>query len=346
MLSQNPPRGESIAAKGRKQSSMGSGLSFKINPYKKQFKQGATIVPRSFYFVELTAETPDFDNRILHIKTAEAIKPDAKSPWKETVDFNGQMESRFVFRTALSRSILPFVLYNPGLVVLPVTIQTNKNGHKEISICPPVELQRKGYLHASRWFRDVENIWNVYKPGKSKKMSANDRIDFQRGLTEQDLDIPYLVLYSASAKDANATVVKRSELDLEFIVESKGYWFATQNIQEAYYVTAFLNSGIPNELMKDFQSRGLFGARDVHKKILDIYYPRFNEKNQAHIQLATLSEQAHLKAKEFLAAHPPQQELTAIFLGRLRSEIKKHVREEMQIIDNLLIDQLVRETFL
>ena len=32
--------------------------STKVNPYKKIFKQGATIVPRTFYFVELTQEMP------------------------------------------------------------------------------------------------------------------------------------------------------------------------------------------------------------------------------------------------------------------------------------------------
>ena len=90
--------------------------------------------------------------------------------------------------------------------------------------------------------------------------------------------------------------------------------------------------------MKDFQSRGLFGARDVHKKILDVYFPKFNEKNKKHIQLAQLSEQAHAKAKAYLIANPPKQELSAIFLGRLRVEIKNHLKEEMQKIDDVVKD--------
>lgn len=67
-----------------------------------------------------------------------------------------------------------------------------------------------------------------------------------------------------------------------------------------------------------------------------IYYPKFNEKSEVHKQLAELSEQAHEKAKAFLAANPPKQELSAIFLGRLRVEIKKHLREEMEGIDELV----------
>ncbi len=311
-----------------------SKASNKINPYKKQFKQGATIVPRSFYFVELTQEVPDFEDRILHIKTADAIKPDAKVPWRE-IDFKGKMESRFLFRTALSKSILPFALYKPDLVVLPITIETN-NGIKKIALHDAKELQREGYLDAAKWFTNVENIWRIHRTEKSKSMSGNDRIDFQRGLSEQNLNNQYVVLYNTSGKDANSVVVDREEIDLEFLADHKAYLLTTSSNKEAYYISGFLNSNAPNELMKDFQSRGLFGARDVHKKILDVYFPKFNEKNKQHVQLAQISEQAHAKAKDYLIANPPKQELSAIFLGRLRVEIKKHLQEEMRQIDEVV----------
>lgn len=89
----------------------------KVNPYKAQFKQGATIVPRAFYFVELNQEVPpDFEDRILNIKTADSIKADAKAPWKG-LEFTGRIESRFLFYTALSKSILPFAMHNPDMAV-------------------------------------------------------------------------------------------------------------------------------------------------------------------------------------------------------------------------------------
>ncbi len=81
-----------------------------INPYKQDFKRGAEITPRNFYFIELDQVIPpDFEGRILNIKTANAIKPDAKAPWKGN-DLIGRIESRFLFRTALSKSILPFTI--------------------------------------------------------------------------------------------------------------------------------------------------------------------------------------------------------------------------------------------
>jgi len=191
-------------------------------------------------------------------------------------------------------------------------------------------------LNSSKWFGDIERIWNLQKTEKSKTMSANDRIDFQRGLTDQNLNARYLVLYNASAKDANATVVERTNLDLEFFVESVAYVLYTDDENEAYYLTSILNSTAPNEMMKDFQAKGLFGARHVHKKILDVYFPKYDESNKTHQQLAALGKSCHSKAAQYVKDNPPQQALSAIHLGRLRLAIKKHLAAEMDAIDALV----------
>ncbi|HQF42995.1 MAG TPA: hypothetical protein PK073_08765, partial [Ignavibacteriaceae bacterium] len=306
------------------------------NPYKKHFKQGATIVPRCFYFVELDQEIPkDFENRIINIKTTEAIEADAKKPWKG-LKFTGRIESKFIFRTALAKSILPFALYKPDLIVLPILVEKNNEGRKKIKLQSSKDLMQEGYLNASKWFNNVENIWQIHRTEKNKNIASKDYLNWQNKLIEQNLDAPFLVLYNSSAKDANATVVERSRLNLNFFVESKGYWFSTSNRNEAYYLTAIFNSKIPNELMKDFQTRGLFGARDVHKKILDIYFPQFDKSNEIHIQLAELSKEAHKKAEKYLLDNPPQKELTATRLGKLRLDIKKHLAAEMKEIDKLV----------
>ena len=308
----------------------------KVNPYKSLFKQGATIVPRSFYFVQLTQETPpDFEDRIINIKTSDITKADAKAPWRG-LDFSGKIESNFLFRTALAKSILPFTLYKPDLVVLPILIETKSNKRKEVKFQTAPELRKEGFLNASKWFSDSERIWDLQKTAKSKNMSANDRIDFQRGLSEQNLNSKYLVVYNALGKDANATMINREEIDLELFIDYKAYVFYTEEIEEAYYLTAILNSTAPNEMMKDFQARGLFGARGVEKKILDIYYPKFDSSNKVHQQLATLSQTAHIKASAYIAANPPQQALSAMHLGRLRVVIKKHLAAEMKEIDALV----------
>ncbi len=308
----------------------------KENPYKEQFKAGATLRPRAFCFVKITQETPkDFTDRILTIQTSEDIQHDAKVPWKGLV-FNGKIESNFLFKTAISNSILPFVLYKPDLVVLPILIEKENDLSKKIKLLEPVELMREGYIEASKWFQNVENVWKIHRTELNQQYSATQYLNFQNKIISQELNSRYLVLYNSSAKDANATILDRNNYNLEFIADHKTYWLGTNSIGEAYYLTAILNSTIPNELMKKFQTRGLFGARDVHKKILDIYFPRFDERNEIHLQLAQLSETAHKKAAKYLQNNPPQKELTATRLGKLRLDIKKYLSAEMKEIDRLV----------
>mgnify|MGYP002780467722 CR=1 FL=1 len=320
----------------------------KANPYKNAFKQGATIVPRTFYFIDINQtmpenwdKNPDWKDRIFNVKTAEHVKADAKMPWKN-IHFSDRLESEFMFRTALAKNIMPFVLYKPELVVLPITIEENKD-LKTVNIHNSIELIDLGWLNISAWIRNCENIWKTYGTEKSSKMTSNDRLNYQRGITDQNLNAPYLVIYSASAKDANATVVIRSEIDLEFIVESKAYVFYTNDLNEAYYLSGYLNATKPNLMMKDFQSKGLFGARDVHKKILDIYFPKFDSKQPEHVLLAQWSEKAHQKAKKYILENPPQDEnLSAMALGKLRTAIKKHLSAEMKEID-ALVEKLIEQ---
>ena len=308
----------------------------KVNPYKNKFKQGATIVPRTFYFIELTQEKPeDFDERILNIKTSEIIKLDAKAPWK-SLKISGRIESKFLFRTALSKSILPFALFKPDLVVLPITIKLNDDNEKEIKLHSANDLLSEGYLHASRWFINAENYWNIYRTENNEKITLEHYLNWQNKLTDQKLNIPNIVLYNGRGSDASATIVRRDKLDLEILIDHALYLVGFYNIDEAYYLTAILNSSIPNEIMKDFQSSGLFGARNIHRKILDIFYPKFDEKDEAHLRLAELSKKAHEKAAQYLKDNIPQKELTATRLGKIRVDIKKHLVNEMTEIDKLV----------
>lgn len=259
----------------------------------------------------------------------------AKAPWK-SIAINGKIESKFLFRTALSKSILPFALYKPDLVVLPITVDLNEENQKKIKLHSADDLMSDGYLNASRWFKNVENTWDIYRTEKNKKISVEDYLNWQNKLTTQDLNAPYLVIYNMSGKDAYATVVRRDTIGLEFFIDYTTYRVELYKNNEAFYLSSILNSSTPNFMMKDFQSRGLWGARDVSKKILDIYFPKFNEEDETHMRLAELGKAAHERAAQYLKENPPQKELIAIHLGRLRVEIKKHLSAEMKKIDKIV----------
>lgn len=283
---------------------------------------------------------PNWDDRLLTVNTAESIKTDAKAPWKGIEFNNKRLESRFLFRTALTKSILPFALYEPCLVALPVIIE-KENNQKKIKLFNVDDLRKEGYLNAATWFADVENIWKIHRTEKNGGISSIDYLNWQNKLSEQNLNQPYLVLYSASSKDANTTVVKREDLDLEFIIDKITYWFSTENLEEAYYLSAILNSETPNLMMKDFQSKGLFGARDVSKKILDIYYPRYDAEADSHRRLAELGQLCHERTAQYLRDFPPPSPLGGMQLGKLRLSIKRYLAKELKAID-VLVRKLIK----
>jgi SAM-dependent methyltransferase len=93
------------------------------NAYAERFKQGATIVPRAFYFVEpqgMTVDaTTDVSGRTVNIRTHPLALEGAKKPW-DGISLTGSMQGQYLFRTAMARNVIPFALINPALVALPL----------------------------------------------------------------------------------------------------------------------------------------------------------------------------------------------------------------------------------
>jgi hypothetical protein len=115
------------------------------------------------------------------------------------------------------------------------------------------------------------------------------------------------------------------------IADAKTYWMETDNHNEAYFVAAVLNSNLIDKLIKPMQSRGSFGERDIHKKPLELPIPEFDPKNKTHTRLAEIGKECHRKVQQILPA------LTTKYksVGKIRSEIKKHLKEELREINEL-----------
>ena len=77
---------------------------------------------------------------------------------------------------------------------------------------------------------------------------------------------------------------------MEFVVDTKGYVFYTDEKSEANYLVSLLNSNSANLTIKDFQTTGLFSPRDVHKKILEVPLPKYDSGNPANVAIAGLGE--------------------------------------------------------
>ena len=54
------------------------------------------------------------------------------------------------------------------------------------------------------------------------------------------------------------------------MADATDYYYHASSEDEAYYFIAVLNSKILDQLLKPLQTRGLWGARHIHKKPLEI----------------------------------------------------------------------------
>lgn len=297
------------------------------NPYHARFRQGATIVPRCFYFIEnLLPTPPDWHNRLLPCRTLPL--PEAKPPWS-SLKLSGKLSSDFFFRTALAKNLAPFALIQPPLVFIPAEIV-----EENFRVLDYDTLIKEGHLSTAKWVADMEVLWDAHKTDSSKGMTVYDRLNYQRGVVSQELSKPYLVLYSASAKDANAVVLERSSLDLPFVVECTAYYFSTDSLDEANYIAAFLNSSYANNAIKVFQAKGLFGPRHVHKKILDVPLPLYDPTQPAHQRLAALGAECATLANH--TVHEMQLPQGTYAIGKVRTALRAALATPLAQIDELL----------
>ena len=306
-----------------------------VNPYRSLFKQGATIVPRRLFFVDITQEHDgNLQNRSLRVCSSKAVLREAKKPWKD-IHLTGGMHSRFMFETALANNIVPFSLNGTHIVALPGIIKKNK-----IKLLAPDELMAEtGEIESASWFSKVERIWEKRKTERNKTTNIIDYLNWMNKLGVQALNIRYIVLYTASGANAVSVVIDRKKalFQFPFINETIAYMYFSNNRKEAYYLCGFLNSAIPNKLIKLFQARGLQGERHIHTKILELPLPQFDKSNPEHIALAKLSERAAQKSSQYVASKNYDEHggnMTSYELGRFRNEIREHIAKELKAIDN------------
>ena len=315
------------------------------NAYAAHFKQGATMVPRAFYFVEVQGPAlglhTDVRQRVLGVRTHLLAVEGAKKPW-DGISLTGRMQGKYLYRTAFARNVLPFALINPPLVALPLaaesgTPQDGLPGKPQWHLRNAAELALEGDLEAAKWFGQCEALWEKRKSDSARKQksSMTDWLDWQRKLSSQPLDAQWAVMYTASAKDASACVLDVGQWAQRFLVDYAMYVCFTETEDEARYLEAFLNSGYANHRIKAFQARGLFGPRHVSKKILDLPWPRFDPTAPKHRQLVALG-QATAAAVQTLLGSQQDLELAPGTLGRLRSRIRTELAAQFTQMDVLV----------
>jgi SAM-dependent methyltransferase len=302
--------------------------------YKNLFKNGATLYPRPFWFVEVKASPLGFNPSLPPLETAERAKKQAKEAYKGLV-LKGNVESRFLYATLLSTNLLPFGHLAYSLVVLP--IEPSGAGYVLVTA---EEARKRGFFHLAQWLEKVQEEWKSRRGEKAEGFDALEWLDYQRKVTSQAPQVKYRVIYPSSGTYLCAYVVEDQPIAFDigdqnvpvqgFIVDHVTYHFETSIGDEAYYLVAILNAPLTDRLIKPMQARGLWGARHIHKKVLELPIPQFDPSEEAHLELAELGRACTQKVADWLEGGGPGKVRS---IGKLRSMVREMLAEELKEID-------------
>ena len=306
------------------------------SPYKGQFAQGASIVPRAFWLVDLKASQYGFDANVPPLISAQTALKLAKPAYKGCV-IEGNMESQFIYATLLPADMLPFGFQRLQPVVLPVIVKFGDYRLRDADWA-----RQEGFVHLADWLDKVQREWRKRGGTKTKKTTAIQWLDYRKKLTCQDPKVRFRVLYGTSGTHVCACVVDTREMKKNFpsgleargfVADTKTYYFNAESWEHACYLVSVLNAQALDRAIKPTQSRGLWGARDVHTKVLDLPIPKFDPDKKVHVRLAEIGEACAKRVKKWGDSGGPGQVKS---IGRLRGNVRELLKAELADIDAIV----------
>jgi hypothetical protein len=120
--------------------------------------------------------------------------------------------------------------------------------------------------------------------------------------------------------------------------DSKTYFCASARRAENDYLCSVLNAPLTNELIKPMQSRGLWGPRDIHKKVLELPIPEFNAHDRRHAALARLGRHCAERVADALEGNQVPQSAP---IGQLRAMVRAMLKPELDEI-NAIVSSILK----
>jgi hypothetical protein len=279
------------------------------SPYKQLFRNGATIVPRCFWFVDFVPHPAmGINPNAPFVKTSSEATKRGKKPWNSIV-IQGMVEPKYIYASMLGKDISSFVCLSQKPVVLPLMLGTNG-----LVLMDTEDLKKNGDTHMLDWLEESQSYWSLLATKRNLQFYPRlvKYLDFEGKLISQK-EGKYAVLFTASGTNVAACMVDREQVPAfevsgqqikpnGFFADHKTYIYRTDSEEEALYLLGILNSRVVNETIKPSQSKGSYGPRDIHRRPLDIAFPKFNPTNRDHCRLVDLARIAVNEATKAVKA--------------------------------------------
>ena len=292
--------------------------------YAKYSRQGAIIVPRSMFFVN-EIENP----AVVQASQTVTVNPrrgsQDKEPWKslDLTAITGQtVEAAHLFDMHLGETLVPYATLEPLKALLPL-----RQGESAI----PVDTNGVGGVRLGgldrrmrdRW-RTISGFWEANK-ATATRLDLLGQVDYMHKLGSQlewqqdQGQRPVRVVYASAGQPTAAILI-----DETTIVDYKLFWVPCEDLREAYYQVAIINSNELYSAVTPLMSKGLFGARDLQKHLWKLPIPEFDAANPLHLAISKAGESAATGAAKQL--EQLRQDRPKLTVTIARRELRKWLR--------------------
>lgn len=324
-----------------------SHLRSAASPYRARFRQGATLVPRSFWFVRAAGGgAAERGAARVAVETADTARAGPVAAYRGIV-LRGCVPANRLFATALGDDLLPFGLRRLRAVLLSI-----ESGAAGYHLMTAEDAHACGEAGLAEWLEEAERAWATARGEKAGRMTLYERLDRMRGLTAQNPRARFRVVYPNFQRIMAAAVVaaedvRAAELDglgiapAGFVADTALYACETDDAGEAYYLCACLNAAAIDRRLGALRRRDQGSHPNVHKKPFDVApIPRYDPSNAAHRRLAALAEVCAASVRRAVAERAPE---VAGPVGDARRRIRGLLADKLAAIDEATEEVLSAE---
>jgi tRNA1(Val) A37 N6-methylase TrmN6 len=283
-------------------------LPIKNSPYKKLFHKGADLNPRNLIFVKLTEINEEF----VKVNPDERIFKRAKDPWNKREFKDEIIEKKYTFKAIKSTELVKFHIYDYYNVFLPLS-------REDLSF----KLNFLG-KQAKRFYNKINKIYLKNKKETTLHNDLMDNLNRWAKLINGRQIAKIKVIYNNSGSVLNSAVVQG-----DFLITGDLSFFATENLDEAFYLSAILNSPLLTKQIRIVKS-----SRHIFKLPLDFPIQKYDENNSDHQRLVNLGKKGQTLSQKTISSVKKNHRISKM---KIQNILEKKLKTVFSQIDEILM---------
>ncbi|MFX0022263.1 MAG: class I SAM-dependent DNA methyltransferase [Candidatus Hermodarchaeota archaeon] len=275
--------------------------------YKSLFHKGADLNPRNLIFLRCN----EFKDSLLRINPEKKIFKRAKSPW-DKIEFKDEIvENKYIFNVIKSTELIKFYVYNYYQVFLPLSRSDLTFEYANLD------------KYAKLFYDKINNLYKKYKKETTKHENLIDNLNRWSKLINKRQLSKIKVVFNNSGSILQSAVIQG-----DYLVTGDLSFYATENLNEAFYLSAILNSNLITNQVKIMKS-----SRHIFKLPLDIPIRKYKSDNPSHQKLVELGRKGQEIAKEQVNGYINFSKL------KIQNILYEKLKPTLNQIDEILIKE-------